>query len=186
MRWSGNSTTERVPQMVVQRNGAPPASPGVLSNLGYLGQSAPRSQSETPRQESFGTRKDAPTKALPRDREGLGPGQVAPHVSEDQDTRPAFTRLTLYEPDGSAIAFEGDGQIFHIERGRRAYLKTLDEAGMESIRKALTAAGTTRWQGGGSGARLVLEAQGMTRVAGLASGDQGIQALAALLRSLAK
>jgi len=169
---------------VVQRNRQAPPPPGAISGFSSSGYSGPVSERDrTARQES-GARKDSP-ESLPETRKGPDVAQLAPLCDEDRERRPSFTRLTLYESDGNAIAIEADGKVFRVESGRRAYVKTLEESAMESIRKALTAAGTNRWQGGGSGARLVLEAQGLTRVAGLAQRDESVQALAALLRALA-
>jgi hypothetical protein len=169
---------------LVQRNRQAPPPPGAISGFSSSGYSGPVSERDRIARQESGARKDSP-KSLPETRKGPDVAQLAPLRDEDRETRPSFTRLTLYESDGNAIAIEADGKVFRVESGRRVYVKTLEESAMESIRKALTAAGTNRWQGGGSGARLVLEAQGLTRVAGLAQRDESVQALAALLRALA-
>ncbi|MCI0569093.1 MAG: hypothetical protein L0Z52_13040, partial [Acidobacteria bacterium] len=70
--------------------------------------------------------------------------------------------------------------------GRQEHVKTLGERDLELIRKALTAARTDQWRGGGAGPRMVLEMKSMSRVVGLPSGNAAVESLAALLRSLAE
>jgi hypothetical protein len=104
--------------------------------------------------------------------------------ARDTESGPLFTRLTLMDAAGQGWVFQGDGQVLRIAGGREEYVKTLGKQDLELIGRALAAAGTDQWRGGGAGPRMVLEMKSIRRVVGLPSGKAAVEALVALLRSL--
>ena len=155
------------------------ASPAAeLGALGYLG-----NVSEYDR--ALGTRKDSKQILPERVRDSSKVEQAPPGDARDPEPGPVFTRLTLIDGAGQGWVFQGDGKVLRITGARQEYWKTLREQDLDRIRKALTAARTDQWRGGGAGARIVLEMKSMSRVVGLPSADGTVEALAALLRSLA-
>ncbi|HEU5181625.1 MAG TPA: VIT domain-containing protein [Candidatus Polarisedimenticolia bacterium] len=199
--WTGSSAQVGVPvempedvsyQGIIGRGDAPVAarqtmavSPGVsgglLSGFG-LAKDSPAAGSLPP------ARNAAPMeeKAKPASQEGdRAPGNKKEARDEESTKAPGFTRLTIYEDGSDGIALEGDGSLYRLRGVQTTFLKKIDASEMEEVRRALTQAGTDRWRGGGGGPRIVLDAGKVTRVIGLSSSDPSVQALAALLRSLA-
>ncbi|MCI0568086.1 MAG: VIT and VWA domain-containing protein, partial [Acidobacteria bacterium] len=131
-----------------------------------------------------GTRKDTKPVVPGLSQDGSKVELATPRDERDAEPPPAFTRLTLFQTAGQGWVFQGDGQLLRIAGGRTVYVKTLAEQDLELIRKALTAARTDQWVGGGAGPRIVLEMKAMSRVVGLPSGNAAVEALAALLRTL--
>ncbi len=164
---------------------APAASPAAeLSALGYLGTPRAGDEARGPSR-GLGTRKDSQPIIAGRTKESSKVEQAPAVDARDTESGPVFTRLTLMESAGQGWVFQGDGQVLRIAGGRQEHVKTLGERDLELIRKALTAARTDQWRGGGAGPRMVLEMKSMSRVVGLPSGNAAVEALAALLRSLA-
>jgi hypothetical protein len=154
-----------------------------MSTLGYLG-GAREEDAANQSSRVFGARKDS-TPAVPG--AAKESSKVEPPAAEvpAEQLRAAFTRITLFETAEQGWMVQEDGQLFKLAGGRKTYVKTLGEGDVESIRKALSAARTDRWSGGGAGPRIVLQLKQTTRVMGLPSEDTAVEALAALLRSLA-
>jgi len=155
-----------------------------MSTLGYLG-GAREEDAANQSSRVFGARKDSAPAVPGAAKES---SKVEPPAAAEvpaAQLRPAFTRITLFETAEQGWMVQEDGQLFKLAGGRKTYVKTLGEADVESIRKALSAARTDRWSGGGAGPRIVLQLKLTTRVMGLPSKDTAVEALAALLRSLA-
>jgi len=157
---------------------------GQLRSLGYLGMDAVEKSAEKdvrrPAEGRADLPKGKPVEARPALQNSAG---IAQDKKED-GAKPAFLRLTLFTSAQEGFTLEGDGRVWRVGGSRPIYVKTLTEDQMASIRLSLGAARAERWTGGGSRARIVLEEKGMSRVVGLPSDDEAVEALAGLLRSL--
>lgn len=166
--------------------GAPAATPAAaaLKSLGYAGR-AMSADSRPNRNPPTETKKDSELSVPPKAKQSSVPEHADLRNTGEVDAFRAFTRLTLFESADRGIVIQEDGRMFRTVGGRLTFVRMLGHQELSSIHQALSAARTDDWRGGGRGPRIVLESKEMSRVAGLPSGDAAVQALAALLRSLA-
>jgi Ca-activated chloride channel homolog len=183
--YEGNfGVADRARQVPLQ---APPSTASTLRSLGYLGRESAGSGGKT----ALGTGEPSSGRAGESRSDGGAMASEAPLPSKKAEGKDAgkwkesaasFKRVSLFLPDGSAVAVESDGEVWRIQGRERTLLSGLTTAEMTEFGRLLASARPESWSGGGSSGRILFEGRGVSRVASLPSADPSIQALADWIR----